>query len=89
MVGGRSRRYQTPKSLVASTNEPAHAFVLFKSKALASTRTNPEVSPGTQNPQIRGIPIYKIQSKNGYTLRSFGAHAFLPRNKPGNILGHM
>ena len=45
MVGGRSRRYQTPKSLVASTNEPAQAFGLFKSQALDSTRTNPEVEP--------------------------------------------
>jgi hypothetical protein len=45
MVGGQSRRYQTPKSLVASTNEPAQAFGLFKSKGLGSTRTHQEVEP--------------------------------------------
>ncbi|MDH5586467.1 MAG: C1 family peptidase [Nitrospirota bacterium] len=45
MVGGQSRRYQTPKSLNASTNEPAQALGLFNRKTLASTRSHPEVEP--------------------------------------------
>jgi hypothetical protein len=45
MVGGQSRRYQTPKSLNASTNEPAQAFGLFNSKAHTATRTHQEVEP--------------------------------------------
>ncbi len=45
MVGGQSRRYQTPKSLNASTNEPAQAFGFFSRKTLDSSRAHPEVEP--------------------------------------------
>jgi hypothetical protein len=37
---------------------------------------------GTQKPKTRGIPIYKIQSKNG---RGFGACATNPDNTPENM----
>ncbi len=45
MIGGQSRRYQTPKSLVADTAEPTQAFGLFKKKGISPTRSNREVEP--------------------------------------------
>ena len=45
MVGGRSRRYQTPTSLVSDTAEPAQAFGLFKGETFSVTRSHPEVEP--------------------------------------------
>ncbi len=45
MVGGKSRRYQTPTSLVASANEPAHAIGLLQDGTFAATRKNREVEP--------------------------------------------
>ena len=46
MVGGQSRRYQTPKSLNASTNEPAQAFRLFTNNEVnLPARTHQETAP--------------------------------------------
>ncbi len=45
MVGGQSRRYQTPTSLVAATNEPAQAFGLFNNNTLDSNRSHREIEP--------------------------------------------
>ena len=45
MVGGKSRRYQTPKSLVASSNEPAQLFGLFNTQTTTPSPSHREVEP--------------------------------------------
>ena len=45
MVGGKSRRYQTPKSLVASSNEPAQLFGLTNTQTTTTSRSHHEVEP--------------------------------------------
>ncbi len=45
MLGGKSRRYQTPKSGSSPSNTPAQLFGLFNDKTDAPSRNNPEVEP--------------------------------------------
>ncbi len=45
MFGGKSRRYQMPKSRSTSANAPAQLFGLFNDKAETQTRSNPAVEP--------------------------------------------
>ena len=45
MVGGKSRRYQSPKSRSTSSSTPAQLFGLFNAKTDTSTRKHQEVQP--------------------------------------------
>lgn len=45
MVGGKSRRYQTPKSRSSSSQTPAQLFGLFNAKTDTSIRRHQEVEP--------------------------------------------